>query len=109
MYVKIGMKGIFRSSSLHKVREITTIRPLTAEETENERASKLAAAEAAAAEAAAPTKGKKAATSSENKVDSAMGFISPNADKYVPSCISIRTSPLDTISDLVDFFRYSNS
>jgi len=30
-HVKIGMKGIFQSS-LQKVREITSVRPLTAEE-----------------------------------------------------------------------------
>lgn len=31
-YVKIGMKHMFRDSSLIKVQEVTTIRPLTAEE-----------------------------------------------------------------------------
>ena len=36
-----------------------------------------------------------------------MSYRSPNADKFVPNCVSIRTSPLDTISDLIDFFRYS--
>ena len=33
-HVKIGMKGIFKSS-FHKVREITSVRPLTAEEKES--------------------------------------------------------------------------
>ena len=36
-----------------------------------------------------------------------MSYRSPNADKFVPHCVSIRTSPLDTMSDLIDFFRYS--
>mmetsp|Transcript_42840 Transcript_42840/g.56627 ORF Transcript_42840/g.56627 Transcript_42840/m.56627 type:complete len:103 (+) Transcript_42840:1770-2078(+) len=36
-----------------------------------------------------------------------MSYRSPNADKFVPSCVAIRTSSLDTISDLIDFFRYS--
>ena len=31
-HVKIGMRHIFRDSSLIKVQEVTTIRPLTAEE-----------------------------------------------------------------------------
>ena len=38
-HVKIGMKSIFKSN-LHRVREITSIRPLTAEEKEAERVSR---------------------------------------------------------------------
>jgi len=36
-------------------------------------------------------------------------YKSPNADKFIPNCISIRTSPLETISDVLDFFRYGAS
>ena len=61
-----------------------------------------------ASEAAANPKGRgKPAAAAEKNLDSALSFKSPNADKFVPDCVSIRTSPLDTISDLVDFFRYS--
>ena len=40
VHVRIGMKGLFRNSNLHKVREVTSVRPLTAEEQEEERAAK---------------------------------------------------------------------
>ena len=36
-------------------------------------------------------------------------YTSPNANKFIPNVVSIRTSPLSTISDLLDFFRYSAS
>mmetsp|Transcript_9852 Transcript_9852/g.12214 ORF Transcript_9852/g.12214 Transcript_9852/m.12214 type:complete len:301 (-) Transcript_9852:248-1150(-) len=106
-HVKIGMRAIFKSS-LHRVREVTSVRPLTAEEQDVERAAKEA--EAQAANEPAPTKGgKKQAAADKAQVDSSMSYRSPNCDKFVPHCVSIRTSPLDTMSDLIDFFRYSNS
>ena len=103
-HVKIGMKGMFKSS-LAKVRDVTSVRPLTAEEQDEEKKAKDAEAAAAQEAANAPKGSKKPAT--ESKVDSSMSYRSPNADKFVPSCVSIRTSPLDTISDLIDFFRCS--
>ena len=30
----------------------------------------------------------------------------PNHEKFTPDCVSIRTSPLSTVSDLLDFWRY---
>ena len=53
VHVKIGMKGIFKSS-FHRVREVTSVRPLTAEELEEERVAEAERAQAAAQEAAAP-------------------------------------------------------
>jgi len=44
LHVKIGIKGMFKSSNLHKVREVTSVRPLTAEEVDAERVSKQAEA-----------------------------------------------------------------
>lgn len=107
-HVRIGMKGIFKSS-FYKVREITSVRPLTAEERESEKAAKEAEAHRAEQEAAAPQKGKKKPAEAAVTVDSSLSFRSPNHDKFVPHCVSIRTSPLDTISDLIDFFRYAHS
>ena len=42
-------------------------------------------------------------------MESGSGFRSPNADKFLPNCVSIRTGPLATISDLIDFCRYRAS
>ena len=30
----------------------------------------------------------------------------PNANKFCPDCIAIRTGPLQTVSDLFDFWKY---
>ena len=40
-HVKVGMKHIFRSSTLSSVQEVTSIRPLTAEELKAEEDAKL--------------------------------------------------------------------
>ena len=36
-----------------------------------------------------------------------MSYRGPNHDKFIPNCINIRTGPLQTVSDLLDFMRYS--
>ena len=106
------MKNIFKESNLLKVRDVTSVRPLTAEEKKLE-------AEAKEEEAKRPptneVPGKKggptsAVQAAAPRVDSSSGsYKSPNADKFVPDCVSIRTSPLATVSDLLDFIRYSAS
>lgn len=103
-HVKIGMKHIFRSSLLSKVQDVTSVRPLTAEEQKAEE-------DAREEEAKRPPtqelgKGKAAAASNASKTESYKG---PNHDKFIPHCVSLRTSPLSTVSDLFDFWRYSAS
>lgn len=105
-HIKIGMKNIFRESSLSKVREVTSIRPLTSEEQKQE-------VDAKDEESKRPPtnevvgKGKAAAANqASSKTESYKG---PNSDKFIPHCVSLRTSPLSTISDLFDFWRYSAS
>ena len=58
---------------------------------------------------AAPAKGKPAAAASKESASRMGSYTSPNANKFIPNIVSIRTSPLSTISDLLDFFRYSAS
>ena len=89
------------------MKDVTSIRPLTAEEQQQEQEAQDEEAKVAAAAAEAQTAGKK---SREQTLASGLtAYKSPNADKFVPDCISIRTSPLDTISDVLDFFRYGAS
>ena len=53
-------------------------------------------------------RGKQVPASAASELNSALSnYRSPNADKFVPNCVSIRTSPLDTVSDLIDFLRLS--
>ena len=109
-HVKIGMKHIFRDSTLVKVQEITSIRPLTAEEQKAEKDHKDEVASRPPTNEA-PAKGGRggAAAASSNAASQLNTYKSPNADKFIPGCVSIRTSPLSTISDLFDFVRQSAS
>ena len=108
-HVKIGMRHIFRSSLLGKVREVTAVRPLTAEEKQAEQEALEEEAKRPPTNEVPGKKGAKgaAAPQQETRVDSAASFISPNKDKFVPDMVSVRTGPLTTISDLFDFWRYS--
>ena len=102
-HVKIGMKHIFKDSTLVKVQEITSIRPLTAIEEKAEQEHKDEVASRPPTNEA-PAKGGRGAAAASNAASSQMNtYKSPNADKFIPSCVSIRTSPLSTISDLFDF------
>jgi len=102
------MKNLFKSSNLHKVRDVTQVRPLTEEEKKEEMASRLE--ETKVVQNEPPAKAGKTVAGQQPKNDSAMNsYKSPNADKFVPNCVSIRTSPLETMQDLLDFIRYSAS
>ena len=105
-HVKIGMKHIFRESTLAKVQEITSIRPLTAEEQKQEEDAKE---EEAKRPPTQEVSGKGKAAAASNNASKTESYKSPNHDKFIPNCVSIRTSPLSTISDLFDFWRYSAS
>jgi len=109
-HVKVGMKNIFRDSNLLRVRDVTSIRPLTAEEQVLEKESKNEEAKRPTTNEVPGKKGNTTAAAAA-KVDlgTKIEYKSPNADKFVPNCVSIRTSPLSTVSDLFDFVRYSAS
>ena len=98
------MKHIFRDSNLLKVKDVTNIRPLTAEEQKLEE-------EAKEEEAKRPPtdegKGKGKGASSNAPASQLNSYKGPNHEKFVPNCISVRTSPLSTSSDLLDYIRYS--
>ena len=104
-HVKIGMKHIFRDSTLLRVKDVTSVRPLTAEE-------KKAEDDAKEEEAKRPPtqeNAKKGAAAQQQVKPPDSGYKSPNADKFVPDCVSIRTGALPTMSDLFDFWRYQAS
>ena len=107
-HIKIGMKTIFRNSMLGKVREVTSVRPLTAEEQQLEAEAKEEEAKRPPTNEV-PKKGAKgAAAQQDTRVDSAAShFTNPNKDKFIPDMVSIRTGPLTTVSDLFDFWRYT--
>lgn len=107
-HVKIGMKHIFRDSTLAKVQEITSIRPLTAEEQKQEEDAKEEEAKRPPTQEVSQGKGKAAAAAASN-ASKTESYKSPNHDKFIPHCVNIRTSPLSTVSDLFDFWRYSAS
>ena len=106
-HVKIGMKHIFKGSNLNKVREVTSIRPLTAEEQKLEDDAREEEAKRPPTQENTGGKPGKKAAAADPGATSSMSYRGPNYDKFIPHCISIRTSPLSTISDLLDFFRYS--
>ena len=69
------------------------------------------AAERAAEEEKRPPTNEKAAKGKGTEPPSkpGTGVKGPNADKFTPHCISLRTGPLATMSDLFDFWRYNAS
>ena len=107
-HIKIGMKYIFRDSLLSRVQEVTSIRPLTAEEQKQEDDAKEEEAKRPPTQEVAAGKGGKAAAAASN-ASKTESYKSPNHDKFIPHCVNVRTSPLSTISDLFDFWRYSAS
>ena len=98
------MKSIFRDSKLSKVQDVTSFKELTEEEL-------AAQAEAAAAaveeEKRPPTQDKTARGKQvEAPKPESSSARSPNAGKFTPHCVSLRTGPLPTVSDLLDFWKY---
>lgn len=105
-HVQIGMRSIFKETTLGRVQDVTSVRPLTAEEQKLEQ-------EAREEEAKRPPTNEKPGKGKEKDkttIDSAMsGYKSPNYDKFTPHCVCLRTSAIATTSDLFDFFRYNAS
>ena len=99
------MKSIFKDSKLSKVQDVTSFRELTEEEV----AQQAEAAGAAAEEEKRPptqdkgARGKQAEAPKPGTADSK----GPNAGKFTPHCVSLRTGPLPTMSDLLDFWKYA--
>ncbi len=101
------MKAIFKDSKLSKVQDVTSFRELT----EEELAKQAEAAAAAVEEEKRPptqdktARGKQPAAEAQKPQSSESK--GPNAGKFTPHCVSLRTGPLPTMSDLLDFWKYA--
>ena len=104
-HVQIGMKNIFRDTQLQKVTDVTLMKQLTEEE--QRKLEEQAAEESQRPSSTEKVKQSNKAASVNQSVSQASNH--PNANKFVPSCISLRTGPLPTMSDLFDFWKYSAS
>ena len=106
-HVQIGMKQIFQDSKLAKVQNLTSFKDLTEEEIA------AAAKDAEEEKNRPPSQLAQGAPGKAGKVEPpskpTTGFKGPNSEKFTPHCISLRTGPLATMSDLFDFIRYSAS
>ena len=106
-HIKIGMRSIFKDSNLVRVKDVTSIRPLTAEEQKLEDDAKEEEAKRPPTNENTGGKPAKGAAVAKDLGSSSMSYRGPNHDKFIPNCINIRTGPLSTISDVLDFLRYS--